>query len=131
MRKHLKLIIGGVIVLLALLGLGYAFFMGGTTYYYNVGEFLDKSQALSGQVVRISGQVAPDAIQNGNTWHFSLTDMTGREASLKVVYSGPVPNTFKTGQQVVVEGKLEPGSGVFAASSIITKCSSKYVPVSQ
>ena len=127
MKKHRRLIIGGIIVLLALAALGYAGFMTGGTYYYEVGEFLDKGQAVAGQVTRVSGEVAPDPVREGTSVSFTLLDMTGRTASLPVSYKGQVPETFQVGRQVVVEGKLD-ASGVFQASNIITKCSSKYEP---
>jgi cytochrome c-type biogenesis protein CcmE len=127
MKKYKKLIIGGIIILIALLVLGYAAFMGGNTYYYEVGEFLDKGNSVVNQTSRVSGLVAEGTYKDGFTLHFALDDMTGRDASLSVVYNGSVPDTFKVGQQVVVEGKLML-DGTFEASQIIIKCSSKYEP---
>lgn len=127
MKKHRNLIIGGIIILIALLVLGYAAFMGGNTYYYEVGEFLDKGEAMVGQTARISGAVDDSVYKDGFTLHFKLNDMTGREVSLPVTYNGSVPDTFKVGQQIVVEGKLKTG-GIFEATQLIIKCSSKYEP---
>jgi cytochrome c-type biogenesis protein CcmE len=127
MKKYKKLIIGGIIILIALLVLGYAAFMGGNTYYYEVGEFLDKGNSVVNQTSRVSGLVAEGTYKDGFTLHFALDDMTGRDTSLSVVYNGSVPDTFKVGQQVVVEGKLML-DGTFEASQIIIKCSSKYEP---
>ena len=53
---------------------------------------------------------------------FIITD--GLE-SLDVVYKGTMPNNFGDQTQVVIEGKLD-SSGEFQASSIMTKCPSKY-----
>jgi len=127
MKKHKKLIIGGVVIALAIAALGYASFMSAGTYYYNVGEFLDKGTAVAGQNTRVSGEVSPDMNAEGTTLHFILLDMTGRAASLPVIFQGQVPNTFEIGRQVVVEGKLG-SDGIFQASNIIAKCSSKYEP---
>jgi cytochrome c-type biogenesis protein CcmE len=127
MKKYKKLIIGGIIILIALLVLGYAAFMGGNTYYYEVGEFLDKGNAVVNQTSRVSGLVAEGTYKDGFTLHFELDDMAKRDASLSVVYDGSVPDTFKVGQQVVVEGKMML-DGTFEASQIIIKCSSKYEP---
>jgi cytochrome c-type biogenesis protein CcmE len=55
--------------------------------------------------------------------------MTGRNDTLKVVYNGSVPDTFKEGQQIVAEGKLIAGEDTFVASQLVIKCSSKYEPV--
>lgn len=127
MKKHKKLVVGGVIVAVAIAVLGYASFMSAGTYYYEVGEFLDKTQAVSGQTTRVSGEVSPDVNNEGLTLRFTLLDMTGRPASLPVLFKGQVPDTFEIGRQVVVEGKLGL-DGIFQATSIISKCSSKYEP---
>jgi cytochrome c-type biogenesis protein CcmE len=37
-----------------------------------------------------------------------------------------VPDNFKEGMAVVVEGKLRPGEKVFDANTILLKCPSKY-----
>ncbi|GAJ19214.1 unnamed protein product, partial [marine sediment metagenome] len=77
--------------------------------------------------VRVSGKVAPDVKKSGLEIQFTIIDNTGRDASLPAVYYGAVPDTFKVGNQVVIEGKYTAG-GLFEAESIVTKCGSKYVP---
>jgi cytochrome c-type biogenesis protein CcmE len=126
--KNKKLIIGGLIILVAVAILGYAGFMGAATYYYEVGEYQAKlaNTTTPGQTVRISGIVAPDFAREGNLLRFTLLDNGGGTASLKVEYKGTVPETFQAGRQVVVEGIFAPGRGVFVASNVIAKCSSKY-----
>lgn len=128
MFKNKKFIIGGVIVVLAALVLGYVGFMGVGTYYYNVGEFLGKETALAGQTVRVSGIVDPAVppVKEGFTYHFTLLDVSDPSVKLEVVYNGPTPpDTFKVGQQAVVEGKFDAASGVFRGGSIVVKCASK------
>lgn len=127
MLKKKKFIIGGIILLAAVVFLGYLSFMGSVTYYYEVGEFLDEADTLNGQTVRISGIVADDLERDGLEMTFTLTDNTGDEASLPVFYNGAVPDTFGVDKQVVVEGEYNSG-GIFEADSIITKCGSKYIP---
>lgn len=127
MLKKKKLIIGGLVLVAALVFLGYIGFMGGVTYYYEVGELLDEAGSHTGQTVRVSGIVAPDVARDGLDMSFTITDNTGINASLPVIYTGAVPDTFKVGNQVVVEGKYA-ASGIFEAETIITKCGSKYEP---
>lgn len=128
MKKHVKFIIGGVIIVIAAAALGYAAFMGGGTYYYEVGEYLDKGASLTSQNTRVSGEVSADlTTETDMTTRFSLLDMTGRPDAMVVVYRGQLPDTFEVGRQVVVEGKLG-GDGIFEAINIISKCSSKYEP---
>ena len=43
-----------------------------------------------------------------------------------MAYSGAVPDTFKPGVEVIVEGGLDASGGVFNATTLMTKCPSKY-----
>jgi cytochrome c-type biogenesis protein CcmE len=129
MSKNRKFIIGGVIVLAAAAILGYIGFMGVGTYYYNVGEFNAKSATLAGQTVQVSGIVESDPVKTGLTYTFTLLDVSDPGVKIAVVYNGASPpDTFKQGQQAIVEGKYDGAAGVFRGSSIIVKCASKYEP---
>jgi cytochrome c-type biogenesis protein CcmE len=127
MLKNKKFIIGGIIILLAAVVLGYIGFMGVGTYYYTVGEFQSKSTELSGQTVRVSGILQPDPVKDGLVWSFTIKDDTSGD-TLPVTYRGSVPDTFKVGNQIVVEGKYNASSGVFEGTTIVVKCASKYEP---
>ena len=129
MIRKKRFLIGGIIICLAIVFLGYMAFMSGITYYYEVGELLEQGSSITGQTVRVSGIVAPDIEQEdvGLTLRFTITDNTGADASLPVVYQGVVPDNFGVDKQVVVEGQYT-DDGIFEAQAILTKCSSKYVP---
>ncbi len=57
-----------------------------------------------------------------NTFTFTMTDE--KSNSSKVVYHGAKPNNFDIAPMVVIKGQFE--DGIFMASSILTKCPSKY-----
>ena len=78
--------------------------------------------SLSGRVLK---PVTGDA--HGAGLHFRLRDVKGR-ATVPVVYTGSVPDLFKPGRDVVVDGRY--ANGVFTAipGTLVTKCPSKYVP---
>jgi cytochrome c-type biogenesis protein CcmE len=80
---------------------------------------------LAGVVV---GPVRGDAHAGG--LRFKLRDIGGgaRAASVPVLYAGSVPDLFKVGRHVVVDGQLERGAFVAEPGSMITKCPSKYAP---
>lgn len=79
---------------------------------------------LAGLVV---GPVRGDAHDGG--LRFRLKDISGsRSASVAVVYTGSVPDQFKVGRQIVVDGELRNGTFVAEPGSMITKCPSKYAP---
>jgi cytochrome c-type biogenesis protein CcmE len=46
-------------------------------------------------------------------------------ASLPVDYRGPLPDIFRPGIQVVVEGRVQP-DGVFHARTLLAKCPSRF-----
>jgi cytochrome c-type biogenesis protein CcmE len=60
---------------------------------------------------------------------FTLRDVKGT-ATVPVVYRGTVPDMFKTGRAVVVDGRLRNGRFVAVPGSLLTKCPSKYSPKS-
>jgi cytochrome c-type biogenesis protein CcmE len=81
---------------------------------------------LAGLVV---GPVRGDA--HGGGLRFKLEDISGESsASVPVRYTGSVPDLFKVGRHIVVNGELEKGTFVAQPGSMITKCPSKYAPKS-
>ena len=72
--------------------------------------------------------------QTGNAYtkagmRFQLKDIgDARAARVPVVYHGSVPDLFKVGRHIVVEGKLRHGVFVAKPGSLVTKCPSKYAP---
>ncbi|MGH3134021.1 MAG: cytochrome c maturation protein CcmE [Gaiellaceae bacterium] len=78
---------------------------------------------LAGLVV---GPVAGDAYAGG--LRFQLRDIGGaKRASVPVRYAGSVPDLFKVGRHIVLDGRLRNGTFVAEPGSMITKCPSKYV----
>ena len=73
----------------------------------------------------VVGQATGDAHAGG--LHFVLRDRNGM-TSVPVVYTGSVPDLFKTGREVVVDGKLRGGVFVAVPNTLVTKCPSKYTP---
>ena len=58
-------------------------------------------------------------------------DISGRaRTSVAVLYTGSVPDLFKVGRHIVVDGELQKGTFVAQPGSMITKCPSKYAPKS-
>ena len=81
---------------------------------------------LAGLVV---GPVRGDAYAGG--LRFRLKDISGdSNATVRVLYTGSVPDLFKVGRHIVVDGELKRGMFVTEPGSMITKCPSKYAPKS-
>ncbi len=56
---------------------------------------------------------------------FRMRDIGGT-GTVRVVYHGTVPDLFKTGRHVVVDGRLRNGTFVAIPGTLVTKCPSKY-----
>ncbi|MCL2706958.1 MAG: cytochrome c maturation protein CcmE [Dehalococcoidia bacterium] len=126
MTKNKKFIIGGVVVLVAVLVLGYVSTMG-SIYYYHVKELLSGDSSLADRSLRVGGVLLDNPDKENLTWYFTIKDEITDDV-LPVVYSGNIPNTCKVGEMLVIEGQYDAVAGIFKASSIVVKCSSKYVP---
>jgi cytochrome c-type biogenesis protein CcmE len=82
----------------------------------------DGRVSLMGKVV---GTPRGDAHAGG--LRFRLRDVEGT-AAVPVVYTGSVPDLFKKGRDIVVDGKLRNGVFVAVPNTLVTKCPSKYSP---
>ena len=58
----------------------------------------------------------------------TLQGHTGKVAIVPVVYKGSVPDLFRAGRDIVVEGRLVNGVFVAVPGTLVTKCPSKYTP---
>jgi cytochrome c-type biogenesis protein CcmE len=58
---------------------------------------------------------------------FRVADRKG-SASVAVVYRGSVPDQFKLGREVIVDGRYAHGTFVAKRNTLVTKCPSKYAP---
>jgi cytochrome c-type biogenesis protein CcmE len=73
----------------------------------------------------VVGKPSGDAHAGG--LRFTLRDRHSA-AKTPVVYKGSVPDLFKTGREVVVDGTLRSGTFVAVPNTLVTKCPSKYTP---
>ena len=81
--------------------------------------------------VQLVGAVVGPVTGDGHTaaMRFRLKDVQGHDpARIMVSYRGSVPDLFKVGRHVVVEGTLRNGVFVATPGSLVTKCPSKYAP---
>jgi cytochrome c-type biogenesis protein CcmE len=90
-------------------------------YYQTVSEL--KAHPSSGQV-RVLGVVQDDVHSSQGGRHVEFTIEDGGE-TLPVAYTGQLPDIFRPGARVVVEGRQSAG-GVFHATSVLAKCPSRF-----
>jgi cytochrome c-type biogenesis protein CcmE len=82
-----------------------------------------------GQGLRLGGIVMDGSIEYDSQNLILEFQVTDTEFAMPVVYKGIVPDTFKNGVEIVVEGTYSP-DGVFQATALFPKCPSKYDPAS-
>jgi cytochrome c-type biogenesis protein CcmE len=75
---------------------------------------------------RVAGPVTGAAYSRGGL-HFRAADIGGT-AKVPVVYHGSVPDLFKVGRHIAVNGRYTNGVFVAKRDSLVTKCPSKYAP---
>ena len=94
-------------------------------YYYNVSEVSERRAELTGDALRVHGQVVPGSIEKDVTGltHKFLIEEGG--LTVPVVYRDIVPDTFQDRADAVVEGSFD-SSGIFQATFLMAKCPSKY-----
>ena len=84
------------------------------------------SEIRPGQSYELTGKVVADSVSRaGDELHFRIRDRDGTK-SVPVVYSGVVPDPFREGREVIVEGELRQGTFVAERDSLVTKCPSKF-----
>jgi len=82
--------------------------------------------AASGDLVQVRGKWVKDLGSSydpsENLFKFTMKDEDGK--TMEVQYADAKPNNFELAEEVVVGGRVE--NGTFVATSLLTKCPSKY-----
>lgn len=92
----------------------------GVAYYRTVAEV---KAAPGGQDVRVLGTI--ENVQHGGSPLDVRFDAVDGGYSMPVAYHGQVPDIFRPGVQVVVTGAMG-ADGVFHATTLLTKCPSRF-----
>jgi cytochrome c-type biogenesis protein CcmE len=75
---------------------------------------------------KLTGKVVDGSVKrSGDQLTFAIRDRDGTR-SLPVTYSGVVPDPFRDGREVIVDGRLKNGTFVAHRDSLVTKCPSKF-----
>ena len=125
-RRRLYAVLAGLMMLGIAVALALTALRDSVVFFYSPSDLAAKDVA-PGQRIRIGGLVAEGSVaksQDGLTTRFTVTDM---KAQVPVRYSGILPDLFREGQGVVVEGRMEPG-GSFQASEVLAKHDENYMP---
>jgi cytochrome c-type biogenesis protein CcmE len=128
MKGKQTLILSIVTVVAALGFLIYTGLSDNMVYYYHVDEYMPKATSLGDERVKVNGKVSDGTIEkNQLDYQFVIHGSSGSNL-LRVAYHGVVPDTFKNGSDVVVEGTYNRNSHMFQATTLMAKCPTKYEP---
>ena len=93
-------------------------------FFYTPSEIAEKHVG-PGTRLRLGGLVETNSLTKaGSTATFVVTDKIG---TIKVSYTGQLPDLFREGQGVVAEGAVSP-DGVFVADTVLAKHDENYMP---
>jgi cytochrome c-type biogenesis protein CcmE len=123
-RLPISFILGGLAILGAVIYLIYANTQANAAYYLTVSE-LKSCTTCAAQSIRVAGVVQAGSVVNNEQNQQISFVIADSGQSLPVVYSGIVPDIFRPGITVVVEGHYT-GTGPFQAQTLLTKCPSKF-----
>ena len=87
-----------------------------------------KGEAHSNQLIRVGGLVAADSVRHKQVGLEVSFDVTDTVNSLTVKYAGVLPDLFKEGQGVVVQGKVS-DDGHLDATEVLAKHDENYMPL--
>ena len=149
-RGRAKFIVGGVLILAAVIYLIFSATQANAQYFMTVDDLHTKSDSLVGKSLRISGAVVGSTIQfdpNTQNLTFEIANVPGDNATvaaegglskvlhdavvdptrrrLDVVYKGPRPDLMRDEAQAIITGHLGQ-DGVFYADELLLKCPTKY-----
>ena len=101
----------------------YVSLAGGGTPAIQPSELDGRTQSviLMGEVVRPVREVSE------NVHRFRLRDLEGT-GTIAVSYASTLPDQFRPGREIRLEGRLRGGVFVGVPGTMITKCPSKYAP---
>ncbi len=122
-KVRVSFVLAGLAILAAVAYLVFANTRTTAEFYMTIPQ-LRSCTTCGSQAVRVAGFVQQGSIVRNEQTQAMRFVVTDSGQSMPVVYSGVVPDIFKPGVQVVVEGHLQ--QGTFHAQTLLAKCPSKF-----
>ncbi len=124
MDRKQKNMLGIGIVAILIIYLGAQSFSNALSFYYEVGEFVQKADSIDGKVVNVNGTI----VKGSTIWEPEIARLTFKlgdnNAAITVVSNEGMPGNYKEGIPAVVTGYFV--NNTFQANQVVTKCPSKY-----
>ncbi len=127
MNQRKKMIIGGTVILAAILAMTLLSVKEFSVYFYTPEEAIHDAKKLSGHKIRVGGMVlAGSKVWNAEDLSLGFTLTNFQDANIKVSYKGTPPDMFKENAGVVVEGFIDAEGASMVAKELIVKHSEEY-----
>jgi len=126
-RRRLTIVLLGALVLGTAAALVLTAFEDNIVFFHSPSDIATKPDLRTDRRLRVGGLVKEGSVRkeaDGVTMAFLVTDM---EHDVRVAYKGILPDLFREGQGVVVEGRLQP-DGTFRADEVLAKHDENYMP---
>ena len=125
-RQRLIFVLSGLGALGLATGLTLFALRDNLVFFYSPTQVVLREMPVENRNFRIGGLVEAGSVERvgADTIRFAVTDTAN---TVRVTFTGLVPNLFKEGQGVVAEGRLGT-DGVFVASQILAKHDETYMP---
>ena len=122
-KRKIRLVVALTAAVLLATALVYTSF-NASTEARSPSELLAEEPTGSSEVY---GNVVAGSVEHrGTDLSFEIADRDDPSKSVPVEYSGQVPDPFREGREVIVDGELVDGTLVAEKDSLITKCPSKF-----
>ena len=122
-QRRLYFVLLGMLALGAAVALVLSAISDSLVYFYSPTDIITQ-RIPEGRRMRVGGLVEEGSVtKDGKLVAFKVTDLTN---AVPVAYSGILPDLFREGQGVVVEGRMDKGQ--FQASEVLAKHDEKYMP---
>lgn len=147
---RLKFIIGGLLIVAAIVYLIISSTKANAQYFFTLDELLSRGQSMVGQNVRISGAVIGDSIQydaKALALHFTVANVPAdnkqiealgglafvlhdavtdpTRTRMQIIYYGPKPDLLRDEAQAIMTGHIG-DDRIFYADELLLKCPTKY-----
>ncbi len=124
-NRRLATIAAAGIVLAAAVGLGLTAMRSAIVYFYSPSEVMAEHPAFD-ERVRVGGLVETGSVdeESDGTIRFVVTDGA---ANVTVRYAGILPDLFREGQGVIVQGRFVE-HGLLSAETVLAKHDETYMP---
>lgn len=124
-QKRLSVIAGALAFLGAATALTF-YALGQKASYFYMPADLQAANLQPGQRIRLGGLVEAGSIIRGQGTEVAF-GVTDSDKTVKVRYTGILPDLFREGQGVITEGSFGP-DGTFIADSVLAKHDENYMP---